>query len=241
MSATATASTARVAPAAAPSEATSQASAAAAEARVTGASPRRAATHPEPIGAAPAGRFAALLDRLRAPRPERPGGTVVVAPASAGTALADAIEELRKEAERAGLRTLVVGMEERARTVTLRASAAEAERQLAACRELPDSLRDGVTWRSMGESGDGKLAAEIAAAAPSHELVVVAGPPLAASPAPAYLARACDGLIIVAQAQRTTKDDLRAACDSARIAGCEVLGIVFAETDHWLTRLLRRL
>jgi len=76
------------------------------------------------------------------------------------------------------------------------------------------------------------------------DLVIVEGRPLTASIDAALLARACGGLIIVAQAGVTHRDGLQAAAARACESGCRVLGVVMyggvPRASDWLSRLLTR-
>lgn len=76
---------------------------------------------------------------------------------------------------------------------------------------------------------------------PESDLVVITGPPLAESIDAALLARACDGLIIVAESEVTERAALHLAAERARIAGCKTLGIVMHGSKDRLPGWMRRL
>jgi hypothetical protein len=183
----------------------------------------------------------ALFDRLRALSAERPGGSIVLAPASPRTAIMSTAGALTRDAERARFRTLVLSCAPDPRGLVLEISESEQERQHAAYRELPEHFSPGLPWHPTATDGAGAVSAAVAEARRAYDLVMIVGPALADCPDAAHLARACDGLVIVAQAQTTTKEELRTAADNARMAGCQVLGIIFAEPVHWLSNLLRKL
>ena len=71
------------------------------------------------------------------------------------------------------------------------------------------------------------------------DLVIVEGPSLSSSMQAAMLARHCDGLLISAESESTTKADLRAAAEKARAAGCHVIAVVLRKRRQWLPRWLR--
>jgi Mrp family chromosome partitioning ATPase len=76
------------------------------------------------------------------------------------------------------------------------------------------------------------------------DLVLIEGRPLSASVDAALLARACGGLVIVAQSELTYRDTLHAAAERAREAGCRTLGVVMygahRRVPGWLNRLVGR-
>ena len=81
----------------------------------------------------------------------------------------------------------------------------------------------------------------IARIAPQDELIVITGPPLAASVDAALLACACEGLVIVAESEVTERAALQIAADRARIAGCRTLGVVMHRTKDRLPGWVRRM
>jgi hypothetical protein len=81
-------------------------------------------------------------------------------------------------------------------------------------------------------------------ASPGAEIMFVIGPPLAESVDSALLASQCDGLIIVAVQEHTSRADLTAAAERARLTQSPTLGVVVdAGRDRrpaWVRRLLGR-
>jgi len=72
----------------------------------------------------------------------------------------------------------------------------------------------------------------LAAASRTADVVIIEGRPLDASVDAALLARACDGLILVAQPGVTTRETLRAASEHAAASGCRSLGLVLYGTAN---------
>jgi Mrp family chromosome partitioning ATPase len=54
------------------------------------------------------------------------------------------------------------------------------------------------------------------------------------------LARACDGLVIVAQSEVTHREALQLAAERARVVGCRTLGVVMHATKAPIPRWMRR-
>jgi hypothetical protein len=185
--------------------------------------------------------LAALFDRLRNLSPEGPGFRLVLAPVAQGTAMASLASALTMEAERARFRTLLMSCAEAHGGLALGISDTELRRQRDIYGVVPTSLLGPILWTPTAGNGDGAVRTAMSDARRTHDLVIVVGPALAQCPDSAHLARACDGLVLVAQAQTTTKDELRAAADNAHISGCPVLGILYAEATNWLSSLLRKL
>jgi hypothetical protein len=77
-------------------------------------------------------------------------------------------------------------------------------------------------------------------AAEGNDLLIVEAPPMLRSVDAALLGRACDGLVLVVQALATKQDELEAAVEKARAAGCPPIGLVIAEHSEWLPRTLRK-
>ncbi|MBI4516756.1 MAG: hypothetical protein HY699_13175 [Deltaproteobacteria bacterium] len=76
---------------------------------------------------------------------------------------------------------------------------------------------------------------------PTPDLVLLEGPPLEQSADAALLARACDGLVIVAETEVTPRELLRLAAERARLAECRTLGVVMHGTKDYLPAWLHRL
>jgi hypothetical protein len=91
-----------------------------------------------------------------------------------------------------------------------------------------------TTWQ-------GAFAEWLCTTAADADLVIIEGRPLGASIDSAVLARACDGLVIVAQAEVTAREALRVAAERARTVGCRTLGVVMRRPSKrppgWLRRM----
>ncbi len=74
----------------------------------------------------------------------------------------------------------------------------------------------------------------------ANDLLIVEAPPMLKSVDAALLGRACDGLVLVVEALATKQEDLEAAVEKARAAGCPPIGLVIAEHSEWLPRTLRK-
>ena len=74
-----------------------------------------------------------------------------------------------------------------------------------------------------------------------YDLLIVAAPSLLSSVDAALVARACDGLVLVAEPLVTLRDEFEIAVERARSSGCRVLGLVMNDNQEWLPRILRRL
>ena len=81
----------------------------------------------------------------------------------------------------------------------------------------------------------------IARHAPRAELLAITAPPLASSIDGALLACGCDGLVIVAESERTERAALHTAAERARIAGCRTLGVVMHGSKNRIPSWIRKL
>ncbi len=106
------------------------------------------------------------------------------------------------------------------------------------------------------ESGAGATALSVVLTAPSAQealenwfvdagrgcdLLIVAAPPILSSVDALLVARACDGLVLVAEPLGTQREEFEIAIERARASGCQLLGLVMNENREWLPRLLGRL
>ena len=74
-----------------------------------------------------------------------------------------------------------------------------------------------------------------------HEMVIIEAPPLGISVDAAMIARACDGLVLVVEAQNTPREALRDAIERADTVGCQILGIVMEGRPEYRPPWLRKL
>ncbi len=73
------------------------------------------------------------------------------------------------------------------------------------------------------------------------DLLIVTAPPILTSVDALLVARACDGLVLVAEPLATQREEFEIAIERARASGCQLLGLVMNENREWLPRLLARL
>lgn len=92
-----------------------------------------------------------------------------------------------------------------------------------------------------GSAAPGELSAWLDGAAVDSDLVLLEAPPLADSIDAALLACACDGLVIVADAEVTPRSALQVAAERAQVAGCRTLGVVMNGAKERMPSWMRRL
>jgi hypothetical protein len=93
-----------------------------------------------------------------------------------------------------------------------------------------DEPADKLILDLRSEAGQHALDQWLQDTAQRSDLLIVDGLPLDVSFDTALVARACDGLVIVAEPKKTTKACLRFAAERAHGAGCHVLGVVMARS-----------
>lgn len=176
--------------------------------------------------------FTTLLDGLRA-RTARGAGAraLVLAAAQPSGASGFVLDGLAARAEQLGME--VVRGELRG----------VPSRQLMPARRTPPTDRTARHCFAVAPR-PAHLAAEMEAWLGQHrsaDLVLTEAPPLSSSIDGALVARACDGLILVAERGVTERRALHEAANRARIAGCTVLGVIVTSGDEpmptWLERL----
>jgi len=180
-----------------------------------------------------AAAFAALFDNLRALANGQPTRNLVFAPASAAESVRAVTAGLVGQLERRGLHALVAELTESAGRSLLTRRSGEWDAAAGIADRLAFDLH-GPTWAT--EFADWLAVATRRAAA-----VVIEGLPLAHSIDSAVLARACDGLVIVAQPEVTHREALQVAAERARLVGCRTLGVVMHAARDPLPRWIRRL
>jgi hypothetical protein len=98
----------------------------------------------------------------------------------------------------------------------------------------PIQLRGGATPAA--------VAGWVQEVAQGADLVVIEAAPLTESIDGALLACGCDGLVIVTEAERTTREALQLAVERSRLGGCRTLGVVVRGGPNrlppWLSRML---
>jgi hypothetical protein len=176
--------------------------------------------------------YATLLDSLRAYAVQgRPVRTVVVAGASPTAATSAVVSGLATRAGQLGM-TVVSG-----ELIATSARAAASVRRAALPERLARPVSTAVVESKLPSTElNGWLEHHAAA-----DLVLIEGPPLDGSIDAALLARACDGMILVAERGVTERTALQHAADRARTAGCRLFGVVLTGRREPMPSWLRRL
>jgi len=173
-----------------------------------------------------------LLDRLRARAAQgMPARTLIFASPSPSPATAAVIEGLASRAEQLGLQVVrgeLRGAAPRSQPSTRRSASIERpSRQGLMVAPRPTALDPEVrVWLSQYRDAD---------------LVLIEGPPLLHSIDAALVARACDGLVLVAEQGATERRALQEAASRARLTACSLLGVVVTGAEDPRPRWLRRL
>lgn len=190
------------------------------------------ATLASPIAGATATAFATLFDNLRALANGHPARNLVFAGASTAESVRAVTTGLALHLEGLGLQVLVADLTEPTGRSLLR-------RRRGAWDERSEG-RDVLSLDLHGSAWPSEFADWLATAAPRADLVIIEGRPLAQSIDSALLARACDGLVIVAQPEVTHREALQVAAERARVVGCRTLGVVMHATKDPIPRWMRR-
>lgn len=168
--------------------------------------------------------YAQLLDSLRAVETSFSAPGVVLASAGSVRAVEPVLQGLRAQARRKGLRLLVAelvvskgGRVLEGRDPTCTAELLEFNRTV-----TEDTVRN---WFERAVTG--------------QDLLIVEAPPLSQSVDAGLLARACDGLALVVEPQRTSHHEFETAVERAKASGSFLLGMVMSQHTHWLPHFLR--
>ncbi len=195
---------------------------------VPGAAPQVAEAAPSPHTAV---ALSTLLDNLRALTSGHPSCTLVFAGASEVESARTVVASLTDQAERLGLTVAMAELAVSNGQPLLRqhrdAKATTGDTPLELNLRNPAGSSEAATWLTNRSGG--------------ADLILIEAPPLSASLDAVLLARTCDGLVIVAEAEVTKREALRHAADRARGAGCRTLGIVMHGTKQRLPDWLREL
>ena len=193
--------------------------------------PKTAMPVAEPSTAA-AAEFANLFDNLRALGKERGMRTVVFAAVSAMESVRTVTTGLAAHLERLGVSVLVAELAEWHSRTILRIRAehgvsgsASADPLLVDLHGRVD-LSDVTDWLEHNARDAG--------------FVIIEGQPLAESIDSAIIARAADGLVMVAETEATSRHALRVATERAKMAGCRTLGVVLYGANDRMPAWIRR-
>jgi len=185
-----------------------------------------------PLSALALTAYGTLFDNLRALANGRPIRALVFASASVEESPGPVITGLAAEALRLGRRVVIAVLTESAGRSLLQRRPCESDQGTGAGDALSLDL-SSPEWQAVFEDW-------LCHAAAGADLVIIEGRPLGQSIDAALIARACDGLVLVARAQVTPRQALRAAAERARTVGCRTLGVVMHGTTDHLPAWLRR-
>jgi hypothetical protein len=183
----------------------------------------------------PAG-IAVLFDRIRTLEGARTPRTIVFAAAANADSVGGMTAALALHAERHGLHVTLADLIQSSEGTVLMRRPSRSGASVA-----PAPAEHVLDLDLSGAAADPPLAAWIQRVAPDTDLVIVTGPPLADSIDAALFARACDGLVIVADTEVTARGALQTAAERARIAGCHTLGVVMRGTEDRTPAWMRRM
>ncbi len=170
-----------------------------------------------------------LLGKIRASASGQVARTLVFAGAAPSDSVHTVSDGLARHAERHGMHVLVAEFVQR-EGATLLVAAGPVERDDERVRTIDLNRADAAA----------ELKGWVQRVAGRRDLVILEGPPLAESIDSALLACACDGLVIIADAEVTPRAALHAAAERAQIAGCQTLGVVMSGTKERLPIWMRR-
>ena len=185
-----------------------------------------------PVPAMPAAAYGALFDNLRALANGGGVRVLVFASAAAEESARAVVDGTASHAQRLGLRVVTAAVTESGGRAVLQRPPDETSGPTSRLTPLAVDLHRPA-WQSA-------FAEWRCAAASDADLVIIEGRPLGESIDSAVLACACDGLVIVAQAEVTARATLRLAAERSRTIGCRTLGVVMRGRGQRLTRWFRR-
>lgn len=173
--------------------------------------------------------IATLFDNIRALATGRSTRTLVFSGAAPSDSVHAVTDGLARHAERHAMRVLVAELTHTAAGATL------------IPRRAADVDHEVLVIDLNAAAAPGELNAWIERVGVASDLVLLEAPPLADSIDAALLACACDGLVIVADAEVTPRSALQTAAERAQIAGCRTLGVVMSGTKERIPSWMRRI
>ncbi len=182
-----------------------------------------------------------LLDRLRALSVTQRNPIVVVAAVSGVESVRPLTYALVQQAFRRSLDVTVAEMAMDGGTRVLRETLKSSEDSELMATPVKIGPLDFNAADPRRDTASVTLDVWLAQASTRHDLLLIEGPPLSTSVDAALLARRCDGLILVAESERTPREALRSASERAQAAGCNVVGVVLAGSKEWLPKWLNRI
>lgn len=186
---------------------------------------------------------ASLLESLRALATDLPVPTVVIAGVEAEESARAVIAGVNIQAHLHGLRLVLAKLVPQPghRVLRKRVPRTDSTSTSITRDETYDSHGPAAMGIELVGAPDPQVLREwYEKAAEGNDLLIVEAPPMLKSVDAALLGRACDGLVLVVEALATKQEDLEAAVEKARAAGCPPIGLVIAEHSEWLPRTLRK-
>lgn len=180
-----------------------------------------------------------LLDTLRMISPRREAPCVVLAGATGVESVRQLTRGLLRQARATGVAVLLAEADSGAAGPSLCVVDNSSD-------EAVPQFESGSTieWDDSGKSSlarSRRLDSWLDEASASHDLVVIEGPSLDRTLEAALLGSRCDGLVIVAEVERTHRDKLSISAERVIASGCVVHGLVLDGTRRWLPRWLDRI
>jgi len=180
------------------------------------------------------GGFSSLFDNLRVLGNGVPLGAVVIAGASDFESTKRVADGLANEVIRNRLTASIAELSRAQSQPTLRM-------RMTSSPAVARSDNAIVHVNTRSTAGSPELAAWLEDARSNHDVVIIEAPPLGLSVDAAVVARACDGLILVAEPRATTTAALQASVERADAVGCRILGIVTQGKQERLPAWLRQI
>lgn len=182
---------------------------------------------------------ATLLDAMRAVAGRSHTPTIVVAGIARAASAQTVIEGVADQAALRGVRLQIgdVIVTQTHRTLSIREDHPAALR-LAEEGETHDT---SLSLELTSPSAQAALKTWFVNASTGFDLLIVGAPPVLSSVDALLVARACDGLVLVAEPLTTQREEFEIAVERARASGCQLLGLVMNENREWLPRFLSRL
>ena len=181
---------------------------------------------------------ATLLDAMRAVAGKSQTPSIVVAGVARASSAQAVIKGVADQAALRGVRLQIgdVTVTQTHRTLSLR-EAEHTGSDVGEAEARDTSLPLELTSAAAQEA----LESWFVTAGQGFDLLIVAGPPILSSVDALLVARACDGLVLVAEPLATQREEFESVVERARASGCQVLGLVMNENREWLPSFLSRL
>ncbi len=182
---------------------------------------------------------ATLLDAMRAVTGRSHTPSVVVAGIANSAPASSVVEGVVDQAALRGVRLQVgdVVVTQSHRTLSIRQDHAAAIEPA----DDGDAHDSSLALEMTAPSAQETLKSWFDTAGSGFDLLIVAAPPILSSVDALLVARACDGLVLVAEPLTTQREEFEIAVERARASGCRMLGLVMNENRDWLPGFLSRL